>query len=179
MSEDLVCSDLCEERGFPRQAELLRAVGGGGRTVYVVMERGAEYNDEIMSPHSGGDPKWAFLDRAEAERAAAERNARWHRENNILDYCYQLQDVTPYPAGELERRISDILGRSYTLPNEGHPTFARSDGQFVEGPVTGEQMRRIAELFTLKFFYVVETHFSEPGRTLPFGNGSSPGEDHP
>jgi hypothetical protein len=176
MSEDLVCSDFCEERGFARPAELLRALGGGRRTVYVVMERGAEYNDEIMSPNLGGDPKWAFLDRAEAERAAAERNARWHRENNILDYCYELKHVTPYPAGELALRISDILGRPYELPDGGEPTFEYHDGPLVEGPVTGEQMRKIADLFTLKFFYVVETTFSEPGPAPAFGDGSSPGE---
>jgi hypothetical protein len=177
MSEDLVCSDLCEERGFSRPAELLRAVGGGGRTLYVVMERGAEYNDEIMAPNRGGDPKWAFLDRVEAERAAADRNGRWHRENNILDFCYQLKDVTPYTDDELARRISEILGRPYAMPDVGAPI--EGDGALVDGPVTDEQMRRIAELFTLKFFYVVETHFSEPGPALPFGDGSSPGEDHP
>jgi hypothetical protein len=179
MSEDLVCSDFCEERGFSRPAELLRALGGGGRTVYVVMERGAEYNDNIMSPNLGGDPKWAFLDRAEAENAAAEREARWHREHNILDYCYDLKEVTPYPDYELARRISGILGRPYDLPNEGEPTFTPYDGPLVQGPVTGEQMRKIAELFTLKFFYVVETTISEPGPALPFGDGPSPGEGQP
>jgi hypothetical protein len=179
MSDDLVCSDLCEERGFLRQAELLRAVAGERGSVYVVMERGAEYNDEIMSPHAEGDPRSAFLDRAEAERVASERNARWHRENNILDYCYRLKDVTPYAADELARRISEIIGRPYELPNGGHATFAKADEPLVPGPLTGEQMRRIAELFTLKFYYVVETHFSLPGRDLPFGDGASPGEDHP
>jgi hypothetical protein len=179
MSDDLVCSDFCEERGFPRQAEWLRAFGGERRTVYIVMERGAEYNDEIMDPHRGGDPGWAFLDRAEAENAAAERDARWHRENNILDYCYRLKDVTPYPADELARRISDILGRPYSLPNDGRPTFAHADGPLVPGPVTDEQMRKIADLFTLKFFYVVETHFSNPGPALASGDGTSPGEGQP
>ena len=143
------------------------------------MERGAEYNDEIMSPHLGGDPKWAFLDRAEAERAAAERDAHWHRENNILDYCYQLKDVTPYPAIDLALRISGILGSPYDLPDGGKPTFGHADGPLVTGPVTDEQMRKIAELFTLKFFYVVETNFSEPEPALPFGDGSSPGEGQP
>ena len=179
MSEDMVCSDFCEERGFARPAELLRAFGGGRRTVYVVMERGAEYNDEIMSPNHGGDPKWAFLDRAEAERDAAERDAGWHREYNILDYCYRLKDVTPHPAGELALRISGILGRTYDLPGGGDPTYAGSDGPLVEGPVTDEQMRKIADLFTLKFFYVVETTFSEPEPALPLGDGSSPGEGRP
>lgn len=47
----------------------------------------------------------------------------------------------------------------------------------MEGPVTDKQMRKIAELFTLKFFYVAETHFSEPEPALPFGDGSPPGED--
>lgn len=179
MSDHLVCSDFCEERGFARPAELLRALGGGGRTVYLVMERGAEYNDEIMSPNPGGDPRWIFLDRSEAENAAAERDARWHRENNILDYCYDLKEVTSHPPAELARRISQILGRPYDLPGEGEPTFTHSDERLVQGPVTDEQMRKIAELFTLKFFYVVETTFSEPEPALPFGDGSSSREDQP
>jgi hypothetical protein len=179
MSEDLVCSDFCEERGFARPAELLRALGGGGRTLYVVMERGAEYNDEIMRPNHEGEPKWIFLDRAEAENAAAERNALWYRWNNILDYCYDLKDVTPYPAPELARRISEILGRTYDLANGGEPTYDYSDQPLVEGPVTDEQMRKIADLFTLKFFDVVETCFTEPEPALPFGDGSSPGEGQP
>ena len=179
MSEDLVCSDFCEERGFARPAELLRALGGEPRTVYVVMERGAEYDDCLMSPKVGGDPKWVFLDRAEAEDAAAERGARWHREHNILGYCYDLKEVTPYPDYELARRISGILGRPYELPDRGHPKYHGYDGPLVEGPVTDEQMRKIAELFTLKFFYVVETSFSDPEPALPIGDGSSPGEGQP
>ena len=177
MSEDLVCSDFCEEQGFARSAELLRAVGGG-RTVYVVMERGAEYNDEIVEPFAGGDPRWAFLNRAQAEEAAADRDARWHRENNILDFCYRLADVTPHPAAELARRISEILGRPYALPNGGKATYAKADGPLVDGPVTDEQMRKIAELFTRKFFYVVETTFSDPEPALPFGDRTSLGEDN-
>ncbi len=174
MSEDLVCSDFCEEKGFARSSEFLRAVGGG-RRVYVVMERGAEYNDEIMSPDVGGAPRWAFLDRAEAEEAAAGRDANWHRENNILDYCYQLKDITPHSAAELADRISEILGRTFELPDEDD--FDTTGEPLVEGPVTDEQMRKIAELFTLKFFYVVETTFSEPEPALPIGDGSSLGED--
>lgn len=176
MSEDLVCSDFCEERGYARPAELLRALGGGQRSVYVVLERGAEYDDCIMSPNAGGDPKWIFLDRAEAEDAAAERDARWHREHNILGYCYDLKDVTPYPDYELARRISEILGRPYELPYRDRPLYY---GSLVEGPVTGEQMRKIAALFTLKFFYVVETTFAEPEPALPFGDGSSLREGQP
>lgn len=175
MSEDLICSDFCEEKGFARSAELLRAVGGG-RTVYVVMERGAEYNDEIMAPYIGGDPRWAFLDRTEAEKAAADRNASWHRQNNILEFCYQLKDITPHPAAELARRISEILGRPFELPDEDD--FDPTGEPLVEGPVTDEQMRKISELFTLKFFYVVETTFSDPEPALPIGDGSSLGEDN-
>jgi hypothetical protein len=169
MSDDLVCSDLCEEGGFPRQAELLRALAGERSTVYLVMERGAEYNDEIMNPQREGDPKSVFLDRHEAEQAALARNASWHRTNSILDYCYKLSDVTAHSEKELNRRISEILGRPYELPGEGHPTLGYFEESLVSGPVTDEQMKKISELFTLKFFYVVESHFSRPAPGLPFG----------
>ncbi len=179
MDDHLVCSDLCEEHGFQRQAELLRAIADGGRTAYVVMERGAEYNDEITSPNEEGEPVTVFLDRAEAERAAAERDAAWHRSNNILDFCYTLREVTDLPTDTLERRISEILGRPYHLPNEGQPTYSWSEQPLVPEPVTDEQMLQIADLFKLKFFYVVETQFARPDRELPLSFESTPKEDQP
>ena len=57
VDENLACSDLCEENGFTRQAELLRAISGNGGKAYVVIERGSEYNDEIYSPSTGGRPQ--------------------------------------------------------------------------------------------------------------------------
>ena len=162
MDEDLVCSDFCEEQGYTRQAELLRALGGMGRAAYVVMERGAEYNDEIMSPDVAGEPGVVYLDRGEAARAAASKNAEWYRENNILDYCYNLKEVTEHSQEELERRIAEILGRPYRMPNDGEPSFAAMEDPLVDGSVTEEQMLRIADLFTLKFFYVAETQFAAP-----------------
>ena len=166
MDEDLVCSDFCEEQGYTRQAELLRALGGEGQTAYVVMERGAEYNDEIMSPDEAGEPGTAYLDREEAARAAAAKNAEWYRENNILDYCYSLRDVSEHSKEELERRIAEILGRPYQMPYEGEASFASMEEPLVDKPVTDEQMLRIADLFTLKFFYVAETRFAAPAPSL-------------
>jgi hypothetical protein len=177
LSEDLVCSDLCEEHGFLRQAEVLRSLAAGQGTAYVVMERGAEYNDEIMDPWLAGEPRTVFLDRGEAERVAAARNANWLCENHILDFCYRLQDVTEHSAEELSRRISNILGRPFLLENDGHPTFARADGPLITGPATDQQKLRIAELFTLKFFYVAETRFAAPEPGLPLSDEASPRED--
>jgi hypothetical protein len=169
VTEDLACSDLCEENGFHRPAELLRSISGRGRKVYVVVERGAEYNDEIYSPREKGEPRTIFLEREAAERAAADRDADWHRYNNILDFCYQLKQVTDLSAAELSARIGTILDREYRLPNEGYPTYASAEGPLIpDPPPTDEQMRAIAALFTLKFFYVEETEFAAadgaPGR---------------
>ena len=164
MDDDLVCSDFGEENGFARPAELLRALAGGTRKAYVVMERGAEYNDEIVAPRKQGEPQSIFLDRARAERVAADRNTRWYRENNILDHCYDLKEVCPDPADQLAAKIAAILGRDYSLPNGGQPTFEFDSSPLIDGPATDEQMLRIAELFTLKFFYIAETEFAPSGR---------------
>jgi hypothetical protein len=164
VDENLACSDLCEENGFTRQAELLRAISGNGGKAYVVIERGSEYNDEIYSPQLVGDPRTIFLDEAVAERVAARRNADWYRDNNILDYCYSLDQVTDLSAAELSSKIAAILGRDYQLPNSGESTWARADDPLITGPVTDEQMQRVADLFTLKFYYVVETEFASSDR---------------
>ncbi len=166
MDDNLVCSDLCEENGFTRQAEILRAISGERRTAYVVVERGYEYNDEIYEPHEAGQPSLIFLDPEAADRHATEREVEWHRHNNILDFCYRLEDVTDYKAPELEAKISVILGRPYHLTNDGHPTYARAEGPLIDGEATDDQMRRIAELFKFKWHYVIETSFA-PGRPTP------------
>ena len=154
MDEDLVCSDFCEENGFAASAELLRALAGGGGKAYVVMERGAEYDDCIMEPKREGQPRTIFLDRAEAERAASERDARWHRENNILWHCYNIEEITGLPRPELGARISAILG----IDLDPEASYWGADS-LLTASASDRQAREFAALFTLKFHYVLETEF--------------------
>jgi hypothetical protein len=82
-----VCSDLCEENGFPRQAGMLRSLAEGGGRAYLVVERGYGYNDEhdYIDP-SPGEPRNIFFDREEAEREANALNAQWLREVSIASF---------------------------------------------------------------------------------------------
>jgi len=161
----LACSDLCEENGFTRQAELLRSFHRNGGKAYVIFERSAAYNDEIYSPQKAGEPSTIYLDEATARKVAAERNTEWYRNNNILDYCDNLNQVTNLSAAELFEKIAAIVGREHELPNGGFPTFARTEDPLIPGTVTDEQMQQIADLFTLKFYYVVETEFAPADRS--------------
>ena len=63
MDDYLACSDLCEEQGFLRQAELLRAVGRGQGRAFLVLERGYHYNDYNYDLDRQGQPRTVFLDR--------------------------------------------------------------------------------------------------------------------
>lgn len=164
MDDHLVCSDFCEENGFPKAADWLRAASGCRRTAYVVMERGTEYDDCIDLPRAEGHPRTIFLDRGEAERAAALRNAAWHRENNVLKFCYDIKDVTDLSEAQLASAIGEILGRPIVLPPCGGRWYDETDEPIMKGRVTDEQMMRFAGLFTLKFFYVAETKFAEDSR---------------
>ena len=136
---------------------LLRAVAGGAGKVYVVAERGFEYNDEHNYVGPGdGTPKTLFLDRAEAEQAACLLNGRRLREIDLGGFGLDTGDFTSLPRGELERRVGAVLGTEFQLFPGGmvaptpFPSWA-TDGQMAE----------VARLFDrLPFFHVIEVEFA-------------------
>jgi hypothetical protein len=153
----LACSDLCEEKGFVRQAALLRAAAGEGGKVYLVVERGVEYNDEhnYLTEDYGSAPRALFLDRAEAEQTARLRTARRLRETPLEEFGLGTEDYTSLSEAELNRRVSQILGTNFTLwvgdyHNSGPYPASATDAQMIE----------VSALFDkLQFYYVLEVEF--------------------
>jgi hypothetical protein len=154
MDDFLACSDLCEENGFARQAAMLRAMAGAGGKVYVVAERDVDYNDEnLFVRDDDGQPQTLFFDRAEADRAAASRNAERLRNLPLMEYGINLDDFTSLGEPELNRRAGAILGVDFDLWSHGEsdiPFATASDPQLAE----------LSRLFDkLKFFHVLEAEF--------------------
>jgi hypothetical protein len=157
VDEDLVVSDLCEEKGFPRQAALLRAVADGAGKAYVVAERGFEYNDEHdYVSREDGTPKTLYLDRADAERAAALWNGRRLREIDLGGFGLDTDDFTSLRQPEVERRVGEILGIRFEL----FPGGMVAPTPFPPS-ATDEQMAEVAKLFDrLPFYHVIEVEFA-------------------
>jgi hypothetical protein len=156
MDDFRICSDLCEENGFGKQAQLMRAIAKGGCKAYAVVERGFEYNDEIFVVEEGGAPRAVYLDKKQAVQAASQRNAEMFRKSNPMAFCYDLDQITDLTPEELSARISKILGTDFEWPDAG---FDIEERIFPES-ATDEQMLAITKLFTLNFYYVVETKFA-------------------
>ena len=146
------CADLCDDRGFARQAALLREVGAGHGRAYVV-EPSRRVNE--MGWYDAGEPKperettrTVFLDREAAERFAHERSAQVMRGFVIgIDLAYGFEYLTSLSRDEFCARVGDILGRPYRLPAEGEPLIPES--------ATDEQLLRIVPLLNLEFCTVV------------------------
>jgi hypothetical protein len=155
------CAELCEENGFPRQAALFRALGSG-RKAYVVVERGTQsypHDPDQLSLDERGEPRAIYLDREQADRAAALWNARKFREHNVARFCYDVQDldsITELDAEELAGRVGEILGREVD-PDE---LLDRDVESSFFASATDPQMMEIAGLFTMRFFDVVEVSFA-------------------
>lgn len=163
MDEFLACSDLCEENGFDRPAGWFRTLSAHGGRAFVVVERGWEYNDEIDQPNTFGEPDRVFFDRATAEEVAAARNAAVFRRERVSRFCYGIEEISDLTVAELNEQIRAILDQQPMT--WGDPEIdAAADQDMLDWPdladATEEQVRRIANLFTLKFFYVVETTFA-------------------
>lgn len=166
MDDDLVCSDLCEEQGFARQAELLRALAGAGNKLYVLAERGYQNHDGVLElpPDEFGEPlagrpRAVFVDRDEALRSADLRNARVYRDRevNILDFGFSLDALTDHPEEALNREIGAILGRDFDIfGGRGEAALANDGPNPFPPDATDEQMVRVVQLFNVRFFHVIE-----------------------
>ncbi|HEU5118127.1 MAG TPA: hypothetical protein VFT74_16015 [Isosphaeraceae bacterium] len=154
MSEYERCAELCEDRGFTRQAALLREVGAGRGRAYAVemsqwtkeMSHWDVAEEQEAYPESERTQP-VFLDREAAEQFALELSAQALR-TFALAFPMDPEYFTNLSRDELCERVGEILGRPYHLPEEGEP--------LIPEPVTDEQLLRIVPLLTLEFYLVVE-----------------------
>jgi hypothetical protein len=150
MSDYEVCANLCDDRGFTRQAALLRAIGQEGLRIFTVCER-LQSEDRFLDDH-GGVPRALFFDREDAEREARRRDVLALRERNLYGYCEgEISYFTGLTRWEFERQVSLILGTDYTLPDPG-----THNGPLFPAGATDEQILAVSRLFEAQFFYVAE-----------------------
>ena len=153
LEDNLACADLCEERGFTRQADLLRSAAEGRLRLHVVVERAVADGEWLAE--RGGVLQAVYECVEDAERDALRRNVAAFRERNLYRYSYGggLEYMSDLPRDQLERRLDQIIP-GYTIPpSEGHerPLFPSN--------CTDAQIRAVMGLFDLRLFYVVEAAF--------------------
>jgi len=146
------CAEVCEDRGFARQAALLRAVGEGRGRAYVVqpthwIEEGWDW-DEAGEPGPAANRK-IYLDREAAEKVARERSAQVLRgfgSPHGIELTYSFDYLTNLSRSEFCARVAEILGTPYRLPADNEPLIPES--------ATDEQLLRIVPLLSIEFFTV-------------------------
>jgi hypothetical protein len=149
------CADLCDDRGFARQAALLREVGAGHGRAYVVEETRrvddeSEWDDAEEPAPEPETTRTVFLDRKAAERFAREMSARALRglvARFDLRTGDSFQYLTSLSRAEFCSLVGEILGRPYQLPAQGEP--------LIPGPATDAKLLRIVPLLNLEFCTVV------------------------
>lgn len=125
--------------------------------MFIVMETCYSYNDETYyCEDESGLPKRVFETRQEAEDEAGRLQTDKILEQinsncpNLAHYCYELYEITKedHDFESLSKAIKDICGRD--LNGNDYEL-----GLDVEG-LTEDQRNRIADLFSLSFFFVAE-----------------------
>jgi hypothetical protein len=154
MSDYERCADLCDDRGFARQAALLREVGAGRGHAYIVVA--SNWRDELCW-YGARDPaperettRTAFLDREAAEHFADERSAQVMRGfvmPSDIDLAYSFEYLTRLSREEFCERVGEILGRPYQFPAKGEPLIPES--------ATESQLLRILPLLNMDLCMVV------------------------
>lgn len=154
MSDYQRCAELCEEYGFARQAEVLRAAAQGTLRVFAVCER---LRDESFLADEGGVPVALFVDSEDAERDARRREVLAFRTLNLYEYCDgEISFISNRTPAELEREISGILGTKYKLPDPD-----THQGPLFPADATDDQILTISRLFNEEFFYVAELEYAD------------------
>jgi hypothetical protein len=152
MSDYERCADLCDDRGFARQAALLREVGDGRGRAYVVQPtrwmEGSGWDDAGDPESERETTQRVFLDREAAERLARERSARALR--GYVGYLFEY--MTSLSPDEFSARVGEILGRPYQLPTGDEPLIPES--------ATDEQLLRIVPLLNVASYTVVAVNIA-------------------
>ena len=153
MNDFSTAADLCEERGFASQADLLRSAAEGRLRLHVVLERRVEDCEYLAE--RGGEIKGVFRCVEDAERDALRRNIAAFRARDLYRFSYGggLEYMSELSRDELERQLGEIIP-GYTIPPpEGH------EGPVFPSSCTDEQIRAVMDLFDLRFFSVAEAAF--------------------
>lgn len=130
------------------------------KPLYILMEAGFEYNDEVYSPVDGGNPKKVFTSKAAAQKVADEKNMSEFRSiinsGSIRDYGYSLDEVLDYKnATEFEQNDpKGIFMKLFCKPASAWWKSYDNAG-FVRQP-SDKDLKHLMDCFSFTFYHVVE-----------------------
>jgi hypothetical protein len=152
----LACAAICDDHGFTRQAELLRAAGAGWLRVFAVLDCVRDEDRRYCVSPVDGEIRSVHLDRESAERDARRRELEAFRERDFLtSFRDDLGFLTDLGPDELSRRIGEILGMPFTLPEIGS-----EPAPLFPALASDSQIAMAMELFTIRFFHIIELEFA-------------------
>jgi hypothetical protein len=122
---------------------------------YLVVQVGYEYNDEINEPQ-GSDPYSVYDDEETAKGRARELNAGAFNGIDLQDYCYRLNEISPYFDEKDLRAKLEELG---VLDDK--PTKWRNSGWCLKDRLPIDVLYEVAKLVDIVFYEV---------KTIPYNN---------
>jgi hypothetical protein len=155
------CAELCEERGFDRAANLIRATGRGEGRVFVVWPTAFA----ARLPNGRSRPTF-HEDRSAAQAAATRENVAGLRtvrtSGPFFDQSHR--GLTDLSIPDFLQQARRVLGPTYWFPRGGNmPLFPTS--------ATDAQLRALLPLLKFRFYEVIEVPLAagpdEPGPPDP------------
>lgn len=123
---------------------------------FVVMKTGYEYNDEYYTQHDEGQgkPHKVYKNKKKAIADAKVLNAKEFDGLDVSSYGYDLEDVSNLAEEDFMEEWKQITGHECPFDFEG------GGGEIPLG-LPQDQLEKIAELFSLKFYYIEEVDSDE------------------
>ena len=135
-------------------------------TVYVLMEEGWDYNDEVYfrSDGGGGHPSCFFGSQEEADKECQTRNIKSFRElwqsGEIREYCYGIDELLPYESRKdkaSKKLLNETCEKLFGLDwNEVDDQFSNEDRVTILESATDADWTQLFDLMNLNFWNVVK-----------------------
>jgi hypothetical protein len=123
---------------------------------YIVQEVSYEYNDEINCMSEGGKPEMIFVKKAKAEEHCLMLNIKMFKGLNLREYCYSIDDILKNGVSDEQfiKKFKNIFGRTIDIDLDN------DEGQ-IPDDATIEQIKKLLELITLRFYTVEECEIEQ------------------
>ena len=126
--------------------------------VYVILQRGFEYDDEIYSNHESGSgfPQTVFFTKPGALEQTRKLNIEEFKTTNISDYCYEIEDICD-DVEKLKELVKQFKQKYGECPPSKSVWERKPDEWRLHPDVTDEEAKQYVKLINLEFYEVVET----------------------
>ena len=122
--------------------------------VYVILQKGFEYNDEVYTEGEGGNPKIVCFSKEDAKSKVEQLNFDEYKKRSLSEYTYDLEDVLSVDVEEYEKFNESLVEKYGPIITTNRWD---DDENILHPKASVEESKEYCKMTTLSFYDVVET----------------------